>query len=79
MTKAQKERYSQMKPLASQGVTNTCSIDIMEFEYGVEDYVIVRGYVNDFHRYKLKTSTTGRHYFNYQNGCRYYVDEFIVL
>ena len=73
------EFYDKREPIAVQTVTNNCSIDILDIVYGIEDYVIVRGYVNDLHKYKIHYNNQGRAYFKYCNGCRYFLDEFMRL
>ena len=77
MNKTDYAKYSAMNPIASQCVCNMASIDIITIEYGIDDYAIVCGYVGDLHRYKIKYNTAGRAYFTYQNGCRYFLDEFM--
>ena len=53
-------------------------IEILDIEYGIEDYVIACfNFGNgryDFRRHKIYTSTSGRQYFRKQ-GVRYYFDE----
>ena len=79
MKKRYKQYYESAKPIATQCVTNNCSIDIMDINYGVDEFVVVRGYIGDIHKYKLNITKNGRMFFTYQNGLRYYVDEFMAV
>ena len=66
-----------MKPIASLGLCNTASLNIYEFEYGINDYVIV-GLNNEVPRkYKLHHNTKGT-FFNWGKH-RYYLGEFILI
>lgn len=71
-------QYKDAKAIATLGLNYFGGIEILAIEHGIDDYVIVRGYTDDLHRYKIKYDTS-RPYFTYCNGCRYHLDEFIKL
>lgn len=68
-------KYQTMDPIATKCVSNNTSIEIMDIEYGIENYVVVKGFLGEFHRYKVYYDTD-RPYFVYSNGRRYHLDEF---
>jgi len=62
-------------------------LEILAIEYGIDDYVVVRDWVNlytkegkkkveEIHRYKIYYGNKHT-YFNYRNRCRYYLDDFM--
>ena len=76
------KKYADTKAV---GYINTCftqwgGIEILDIEYGIEDYVIAC--VNfgkgryDFRRHKIYTTPSGRRYFRKQ-GVKYCFDEII--
>lgn len=74
--RAIERQYGGAKAIATMGLNNFCGMEILAIEYGIDDYVIVRGFIDDLHRYKIHYETE-RPYFRYCNGCRYHLDEFI--
>lgn len=78
MTRKEIERYSKAKPLAVIGITNNCGLAILEMQYGIDDYVVVKGFTGDIHRYKLHYNNKGI-YFKYCNGLRYYMHQFMKV
>lgn len=76
MTRKEMNYYSKVKPLAVMSITNNCGLEILEMQYGIDDYVIVRGFTGDIHKYKLRYNNKGI-YFKYCNGLRYYMNEFM--
>ena len=70
--------YKAMNPVAVMAITNNCGMAILDIEYGIDDYVIVKGFTGDIHRYKLHETNKGS-YFKYCNGCRYYLDWFMKV
>lgn len=74
MTKELK-RYENKSPIAIQTICNTCSMCILDIN---DEYVIVKGYIGDLHKYKLNYNSKG-YYFTYRNGCRYFINDFIRI
>ena len=70
-----REKYQNAKPIAAMGLTNTAGLGILEIQYGIDDYVILRGTLGDIHRCKIYSNTKGM-YIKY-GRCRYYLDEFM--
>ena len=74
MTKVEKESYSDKQAVGVKVITNTCVIEVLDIQYGIEDYVVIRGYTGDIH--KLKIYCTEDSYFNY-GGQRQHLSEFM--
>lgn len=70
-----KFHYANANPIAVQAITNNCAMCIMDTD---GDNVIVKGYTGDMHQYKLHHTEKGS-WFRYQNGCRYYVNDFMKV
>lgn len=66
-----------MNPIASLAICNTASLNIYGLESGIEDYVIVGMNDKTPRKYKIYYTTKGA-YFNW-GGCRYYLNEFILV
>lgn len=60
-------------------LTNNLALEVLEIEYGIDDYVIYK-FSNDIkaRRGKLYTTVKGRSYFKVR-GTRYYLDEFMKV
>lgn len=74
--KKELKQYENKPALASHFITATCGIHILDIINGIEDYVIVKGYIGDLHKYKLYENSKGL-YFTYCNGCRYFINDFL--
>ena len=77
MNKSLREFYEKKNPIAAMGITNISSIQILDIEYGIDDYVIIKGFVGDIHKIKIYDSTKGA-YFKYSNS-RYYIKDFMKI
>lgn len=69
-------QYQDAEPIGIYFVGIGCSMAILDIINGIEDYVVVRGFTGDLHKYKIHIDTE-RPYFRYCNGCRYHLDEFV--
>lgn len=78
MKKSEVNAYKAMNPIAVMAITNNCGMAILEIENGIDDYVVVKGFTGDIHRYKLHETNKGS-FFKYQNGCRYYIHDFMKV
>ena len=67
------KQYENKKPIAAFSITNTVAMYIMDIN---DEYVIIKGFTKDLHKYKLKQTKKG-FYFTYCNGCRYYINDFM--
>lgn len=70
---------NETKYIATKCLTAFSCLNIVEIEYGIDDYAIVDFITpQKIYRSKLKiyTTTKGRTYIK-KNGTRYYLDEFI--
>ena len=77
MNKNLREFYEKKNPIAVIGITNISSIQILDIEYGIDDYAIIKGFVGDIHKIKIYDSTKGA-YFKYSNR-RYYIKDFMKI
>ena len=68
--------YENKEPIAINFIAMGCAMAILDIQYGIDDYVIIKGFTGDLHRYKIHYGTE-RPYFRYCNGCRYHIDEFL--
>jgi len=74
------KKYKDKKPIAVLPLNNFGGIEIIDVEYGINDYVITA--VNNagkrccFGRHKIDATAVGRDYFRFGNS-RYYIDEFM--
>ena len=78
MTKQETKKWEGTPAKAVYVVSNTCSMEILDYEYGIHDCIIIKGFVGDIHKYRIHSSRKG-YYFTYCNGCRYYIKDFSVL
>lgn len=53
MTKEEKAKYSEKKPIAVYPLSNYGGIEILDILYGIDDYVVVRYYGKSYHKVKL--------------------------
>ena len=53
MTKKEKAKYSEKKPIAVYPLSNWGGVEILEFIYGTDDYVVARYYGKSYHRVKI--------------------------
>lgn len=74
------EKYRSKNPIAVLSLLNCGGIEILDIEYGIDDYVISAinnaGDRSSIGKHKIYTSTSGRTYFRFGDR-RYYIDEFI--
>lgn len=72
------KKYANAKAIGVLPLCNFGGLEILDIEYGIEDYVIACfNFGNgryDFRRHKICTTPSGRQYFRKQ-GTRYYFDE----
>ena len=78
MNKSLREFYEKKNPIAAMGITNISSIQILDIEYGIDDYAIIKGFAGDIHRYKIYYSVRKGMYFKYGN-TRYYLKHFLKI
>ena len=78
MNKSLREFYEKKNPIAVIGITNISSIQILDIEYGIDDYVIIKGFTGDIHRHKIYYSVRKGMYFKYGNA-RYYLKHFLKI
>ena len=73
MTRQEKENYRTKTACAvwCDGLTGVECLDVC---YGINDFLVVRGYNGDVHTLKINDTTTGRNYIRLY-GRRYYLDE----
>lgn len=67
------KQYENKEPIAVFTMTLTISMFIMDIN---DEYVIIKGFIKDLHKYKLKQTKKG-FYFTYWDGRRYYINDFM--
>lgn len=78
MTKQEIKKWEDVPAKAVYVIAADCCIEILGYEYGINDCVIIKGFTGDIHKYKIHSSRKG-FYFIYCNGCRYYIKDFLAL
>lgn len=78
MNKEKEKKYGNAKAIGVHSIAGEKGLELLGYEYGIYDYVIIRGYCGDLHRYKIKSSNKG-FYFTHCNGCRYFIKDFLVV
>lgn len=75
MTKKEKSLYQVKKAVAvcCDGLVGLQCLDVL---YGIDDYMIVKGYTNDLHRVKINYTATGDSYIRLYNR-RYRLSDFL--
>ena len=53
MTKQEIKKLEGTPAKAVYVVSNTCSMEILDYEYGIHDCVIIKGFVGDIHKYRI--------------------------
>lgn len=78
MKKEELKKYKNMQPIGIHTLSGMCAMYIIDLNLDIEDFVIVKGYIGDIHKYKINYTSKGG-YFTYCNGCRYYIKDFMRL
>ena len=75
------KKYAETKPIAVLGLGNWGGLEILDIEYGIEDYVIAAfnfGTRKKIRRHKVCTAPSGREYIK-KEGVRYYFDDMMEV
>lgn len=68
-----------IKPIAYKNLAGGLGIEIIRFEYGINDHVVWKfSDEKKYHNSVIYNTNSGRAYFKYR-GSRYYIDDFMRM
>ena len=74
------KQYVNTKPLATLCISNWGGIEVLDIQYGIEDYLVACFNWGEnrqqIRHHKICTARSGRLYF-WKQGVRYYLDQFL--
>ena len=77
LTKEEKEIYMKKEPIGVLALNNSGGIEVLDFEYGIEDYVIIRWFNNRLHRLKVYYKDDDSYFAI--NGMRFYFSTIMTV